>query len=90
MSQSLLAQSHADHADVEVDYRQLLSFANRGLLVSAFVLLATIFVCYPYAEWFSLEEQIFGHATMILSAVMIKLTYLLRCVAQQALHLRVG
>ncbi|MEN0038031.1 MAG: hypothetical protein AAGC78_13235 [Cellvibrio sp.] len=90
MSLPICAQSSADHADVEVDHRLLLSFANRGLLASALVLLLTVLVCYPYAEWFSLEAQIFGHAAMILSAVLIKLTYLLRCIAQQALHLPVG
>lgn len=90
MSQSLIAHSPSDHHNHELDGRPLLSLANRGLLVSAAVLLLTILVCYPYAGWFSLEAQIFGHAAMILSAVMLKLAYLLRCVAQQALHLIVG
>ncbi len=90
MSLPLCAQPTTDQADVEVDHRHLLSFANRGLLISAVVLLLTILVCYPCAEWFSLQAQILGHAAMILSAVLIKLTYLLRCIAQQALHLPVG
>lgn len=86
MSPLLLAHTAADHADVPADA----PIDARHLLTSAFVLLLTILICYPYAAWFSLEEQIFGHATMILSAVMLKLTYLLRCIAQQALHLPVG
>lgn len=90
MSQPLIAHCPADHRDQELDGRPLLKLANRGLLASAAVLLLTILVCYPYADWFSLESQIFGHAAMILSTVMLKLAYLLRCVAQQALHLTVG
>lgn len=90
MSQLLITQYPSNHVDHELDGRPLLNLANRGLLVSAAVLLLTILVCYPYADWFSLEAQILGHAAMILSAVMFKLAYLLRCVAQQALHLTVG
>ncbi len=90
MSQPLIAHCPSDHLDHELNGRPLLSLANRSLLMSAVVLLLTVLVCYPYASWFSLEAQIFGHATMILSAVMLKLAYLLRCIAQQALHLPVG
>ncbi len=90
MSQLLIAHSPSDHPDQELNGRRLLSFANRNLLVSAAVLLLAILACYPYAAWFSLQAQIFGHAAMILSAVMLKFAYLLRCIAQQALHLRVG
>lgn len=90
MSQPLIAHYSSDYPNHELDGRPLLSLANRGLLVSVAVLLLTILVCYPYADWFSLEAQIVGHAAMILSAFMLKLAYLLRCVAQQALHLTVG
>lgn len=73
-----------------INGERLLRFANRSLLGSVAVLLLTILVCYPFAHWFSLGLQILGHATMILSAALLKISYVLRCVAQQALNLPVG
>ncbi len=73
-----------------INGERLLRFANHGLLGSVAVLLLTILVCYPFAHWFSLGLQILGHATMILSAALLKISYVLRCVAQQTLNLPVG
>jgi len=64
----------------------LLLVANTLLALSFCLLLATILVCYPLADWFSFELQLAGHVTMIFSAPLLKIAYVCRCIAQYELH----
>lgn len=67
-------------------YRQLLAWANLLLLLSSLVLVATVLVCYPFADWFSMPQLIAGHLSIIASATLLKISYVGRCVAQYGLQ----
>ncbi len=64
----------------------LLLAANTLLALSGCLLLATVLVCYPLAEFFSFELQLAGHIALILSATLLKIAYVGRCIAQYELH----
>lgn len=69
---------------------RLLRYSNRGLFVSCVLLVVTTAVCYPFSAYFSLTEQLLSHLLMLGSGVLIKLSYLVRCIAQHALNTEVG
>jgi len=77
------------HSHNEVSMQRVLSVANASLLISVLVLAVTVLVCYPYAEFFSLKQQLVGHISIILSATVLKIAYVARCVAQYSLNLAV-
>lgn len=60
--------------------------ANTVLAVSLGVLLLSISVSYPFADRFSFEQQIAGHLLIIISASVLKVAYVLRCIAQHEQH----
>ncbi len=70
--------------------QMLLRYSSLGLLVSTSIFLLSIALCYPFAAYFPLGVQLAGHLLMLAAGVLIKITYLLRCVAQHALHREVG
>ncbi|MCH8538500.1 MAG: hypothetical protein LAT66_12120 [Alkalimonas sp.] len=55
--------------------------ANTGLAVSLSCFVAATLVSYPYAEHFSMAQQLTGHISMILFATTLKISYVVRCVA---------
>jgi len=67
-------------------FETLLLAANTLLALSMCVLLATVIICYPLTELFSFEMQLASHITMILSATLVKIGYVCRCIAQYELH----
>ena len=70
-------------------FQALLRWSNFGLLLSSLLLLATILICYPLADWFSMPQQIAAHLALVLSATLLKCCYVGRCVAQHSLQLEV-
>lgn len=58
--------------------------ANIGLAVSLSCFVAATLVSYPYAEHFSMQQQLAGHISMILFATTLKISYVVRCVALYA------
>ena len=64
--------------------------ANLVLLLSFVVLLITIVVCYPLADRGPFNWQLMGHISMILSATLVKLSYIGRCIVQHELQQQVG
>jgi hypothetical protein len=67
-------------------FETLLLSANTLLALSFSVLLITIVVCYPLADLFSFPIQLAGHITMMVSATLVKIAYVCRCIAQYELH----
>jgi hypothetical protein len=67
-------------------FETLLVVANTLLALSLCALLATVLICYPLANLFSFEMQVASHISMILSATLVKIGYVCRCIAQYELH----
>lgn len=66
-------------------YYRVLSHANKMLCISVFGVLITLLISYPYAGYFSIPVQIFAHISTIVLAAIVKVSYVLRCVAQHGL-----
>jgi len=66
-------------------YLSLLRAANWGLLLSVCLFLATVLICYPFEQFFSLPQLVVGHVLLIASATLIKICYVGRCVALHGL-----
>ena len=66
-------------------YYRVLSHANKMLCISVLGVLITLLISYPYAGYFSIPVQIFAHISTIVLAAIIKVSYVLRCVAQHGL-----
>lgn len=75
------------HYSVESNslYYRVLSHANKMLCISVLGVLITLLISYPYAGYFSIPVQIFTHISTIVLAAIVKVSYVLRCVAQHGL-----
>lgn len=78
------------HLAITERNQALLNLANYSLAICTIIFSMTVLICYPFAHFLSLPAQLVGHIFLIISAVGVKLTYLLRCVAQKELHMEVG
>lgn len=72
--------------DLHVQLRALLHVANMGLGLSVLGVLISVMVCYPLESQFSMPELIAGHLSLILSATLVKICYVGRCIAQYGLQ----
>ncbi|MEZ8284141.1 hypothetical protein AB4393_05660 [Vibrio splendidus] len=70
-------------------FQTLLSVSNFTLAITALLMLLSIIVAYPMADHFSLPIQIVAHINTILVAVLLKISYVGRCLAQYNLGLEV-
>lgn len=66
-------------------FESLLFTANAVLGLSAVCMVVSILISYPYAEYFSIQVQISAHIGTIVVAAILKVSYVLRCVAQHGL-----
>ncbi|AQP99631.1 hypothetical protein B0W48_07360 [Pseudoalteromonas aliena] len=66
-------------------YKTLLFAANTALVVSLVLIAVSVLISYPYAEHFSIFVQVSAHISTIVIAAILKVSYVLRCVAQQGL-----
>ncbi|MFC4653861.1 hypothetical protein ACFO3I_02360 [Rheinheimera marina] len=67
-------------------YQKLLGWCNGLLSLSVLTLMATVLICYPFEQWFSIQQLIAGHLSLIGSATLMKISYVGRCVAQYGLQ----
>ncbi|WP_208932428.1 hypothetical protein [Rheinheimera sp. F8] len=74
----MLLESSLAHQPV---YLSLLRAANWGLLLSVCLFIATVLICYPFEQLFSLPQLVVGHVLLIASATLIKICYVCRCIA---------
>lgn len=82
-----LAQFFSNEKQSAFDqFETLLLTANTLLALSFSVLLITIVVCYPLADLFSFPLQLAGHISMMVSATLVKIAYVCRCIALYELH----
>ncbi len=65
--------------------KRLLTAANAGLALSILVMAFSVLVAYPYADHFSMGIQITAHMAMIIFALGLKVSYVLRLVALRGL-----
>lgn len=66
-------------------FEVLLLVANTALALSVGLLLVSIVVCYPLADMFSFQFQLAGHIAVIISATLVKIAYVCRCISQYEL-----
>ncbi|NMR27409.1 hypothetical protein HH219_18025 [Pseudoalteromonas sp. NEC-BIFX-2020_015] len=66
-------------------YTRLLTGANVALGVSTVFMLVTVLLSYPYAHYLPMTLQIVAHISTILAATVLKVSYVLRCVALNGL-----
>ncbi|GGY84570.1 hypothetical protein GCM10011613_31910 [Cellvibrio zantedeschiae] len=71
------------------NYQRLLGFSNFCLSLSVLVLVTTVLICYPFAEFLSISQLVASHLCLICSATLLKLSYIGRCVARHGLKLEV-
>ncbi|MDO6465379.1 hypothetical protein [Pseudoalteromonas carrageenovora] len=66
-------------------FESLLFTANAVLGLSVICIVVSILISYPYTEYFSMQVQISAHMSTIVVAAILKVSYVLRCVAQHGL-----
>ncbi|MBH0077148.1 hypothetical protein I6F48_16620 [Pseudoalteromonas sp. SWYJ118] len=66
-------------------YETVLFAANTALAVSLVCITASTLISYPFAEYFSMAVQVSAHIGTIVIAAILKVSYVLRCVAQHGL-----
>ena len=66
-------------------FDSLLFTANAVLGLSVICIVVSILISYLYAEYFSMQVQISAHISTIVVAAILKVSYVLRCVAQHGL-----
>jgi len=64
----------------------LFKFANITLSVSLTLLIICIAVSYPLSHLFSMRLQVASHLMIIVSASVLKVAYVVRCIAQYEQH----
>ncbi|ANB21569.1 hypothetical protein A6K25_09955 [Alteromonas stellipolaris] len=70
-------------------FHSLLFAANTILGLSFDFIIVSILISYPYAEYFSMHAQLLAHISTIVMAAILKVSYVMRCVAQHGLGLEV-
>lgn len=73
----------------QVSFERLLTFSNVALIVTFTALISSVLISYPYAEKFSLNQQIAAHISTIVIAALLKVSYVMRCLAQYNLGVEV-
>ncbi|MBO7926817.1 hypothetical protein J5X91_11140 [Pseudoalteromonas sp. K222D] len=61
--------------------KKLLLVANSLLAASCALLITSILISYPFAGYFSIPVQISAHISTIIIAAILKISYVLRCIA---------
>lgn len=71
------------------NFIQLLTFANSALVITLIAFIVSVLISYPFADQFTLNQQVAAHISTILIAAFLKVSYVLRCLAQYNLGLEV-
>lgn len=72
--------------ELQMQLRALLHSANIGLGLSVLGVLVSVIICYPLEARFTMSELIAGHLSLIVSATLLKICYVGRCIAQYGLQ----
>lgn len=64
---------------------KMLGASNTVLLIAVLALIATILISYPFADQFSIPQQISSHLGILFFAIMVKLSYIARLISLKAL-----
>ena len=78
-----------NNESVSKRFGALFKFANIILSVSLALLIICIAVSYPLSHLFSMPLQVASHLMIIVSASVLKVAYVVRCIAQYEQHKRV-
>ncbi|MGD8115780.1 hypothetical protein [Vibrio sp. TRT 29B02] len=73
----------------QITFKKLLTFSNVALTLTFVALIFSVLICYPYAQHFTLSEQIAAHISTIIIAALLKVSYVTRCLAQYNLGMEV-
>ncbi|MBH0027057.1 hypothetical protein I6F53_08665 [Pseudoalteromonas sp. SWN29] len=66
-------------------YETVLIAANTALALSLVCITASILISYTFAEYFSMAVQVSAYIGTIVIAAILKVSYVLRCIAQHGL-----
>lgn len=64
-----------------LNYQRCLILGNYLMLISFFVVLSSVFITFGFDELFAISIQISAHIATIVFAALLKIGYVLRCVA---------
>ncbi|OUR62775.1 hypothetical protein A9Q74_03635 [Colwellia sp. 39_35_sub15_T18] len=64
-----------------LNYQKCLILGNYLMLISFLVVSSSIFITFVFDELFAMSVQIFAHIATIVFAGLLKIGYVLRCVA---------
>jgi len=73
----------------EINYQTCVKVGNWVLIVSCVFFILSILVSYPFAELFTISQQIAGHIGTMIFPGFIKIGYVVRCVGIKGLGLKV-
>ena len=62
-------------------FQQCLVIGNYLMLVSLFIVVSSVFITFGYDQYFTISAQISAHVATIVFAGLLKIGYVLRCVA---------
>jgi hypothetical protein len=82
---TLTINNVSNNVDLGSFFESLLFTANAVLGLSVICIVVSILISYSYAEYFSMQVQISAHISTIVVAAILKVSYVLRCVAQHGL-----
>ncbi|MGP4842951.1 hypothetical protein ACTXGQ_02370 [Marinobacter sp. 1Y8] len=64
---------------------KMLGASNTTLLVAVLALIAATLISYPFADQFTMPQQVGAHLGILFFAIMVKLSYIARLVCLRAL-----
>jgi len=73
--------SHLPNVDHALNFQKCLLIGNYLMLVSFIIVLSSILVTFTYDAHFNISTQVAAHIATIIFAGLLKIGYVLRCVA---------
>jgi len=64
------------------DFEYWITMSHWVMAISGLIFLASILVSYPYSEYFSVGEQVLAHIVAIIAPALLKIAYVVRCLAR--------
>ena len=68
-----------------INFEQCIVIGNRLTVMALSVVLLSILISFFFDQYFSLTAQVFAHISTIISAGIVKLGYVIRCVGAHGL-----
>jgi len=73
--------SHLPNIDHALGFQKCLVIGNYLMLLSLFIVSTSIFITFVYDQHFTISAQVSAHIATIVFAGLLKIGYVLRCVA---------